>query len=54
MITLQISFKPLLPKGGVKSVSRGDCEQQGRKLIRLCLNYAQEFGLSTYLGIESI
>jgi hypothetical protein len=36
MYTLQTSFKPLLLKGvGVKSVSRGDCEQQGGKLLRL-------------------
>jgi hypothetical protein len=30
---------------GVKSVSRGDCEYQGGKLLRLFLNYVQEFGL---------
>ncbi len=39
MFTLQISFKPLLLKDGgkgrVKSVRRGDCEQQGGKLLRL-------------------
>ena len=36
MFTLQISFKPLLLKkeGAAKSVSRGDCEQQGGKLLR--------------------
>ena len=40
MFTLQISFKPLLPKGeGVKSVCRGDCEQQD-----FCPIYFHEFG----------
>ncbi len=35
--TLQTSFKKLLFNGGedVKSVRRGDCEQQGGKLLRL-------------------
>ncbi len=36
MFTLQTSFKPLLLKGaGIKSVSRGDCEWQGGKLLKL-------------------
>ncbi len=37
MFALKTSFKPLLLKGvgGSKSVSRGDCEYQGRKLLRL-------------------
>ncbi len=37
MFTLKTSFKPLLlgGGGGLKSVSRGDCEQQGGKLLRL-------------------
>jgi hypothetical protein len=37
MFSLQTSFKPLLLKrgGGVKSISRGDFEWQGGKLLRL-------------------
>jgi hypothetical protein len=31
--------------GGVKSVSRGDCELQGGKLLDFCPKYVQEFGL---------
>jgi len=35
MFTLQTGFKPLLPGGrGVKSVTRGDCEWQGGKLLK--------------------
>jgi hypothetical protein len=45
MFTLQTIFDQA--GGGVKSVSRGDCEQQEGKLIRLCPNYVQEFGLWT-------
>jgi hypothetical protein len=30
---------------GFKSISRGDCEYQGEKLLGLCPNYVQEFGL---------
>ncbi len=39
---LHISFKPHF----LKSISRGDCEQQGGKLLRLQSQYVQEFGLS--------
>ncbi len=37
MLTLQTSFKPFLfgGGGGVKSVSRDDCEEQEGKLLRL-------------------
>ncbi len=35
-------------RGGV---SRGDCEKQGGKLLRLCPNYVQEFGLCILLYI---
>jgi hypothetical protein len=37
MFTLQTSFNPLLIKGrgGLKSVNRGDSEQQGGKFLRL-------------------
>jgi hypothetical protein len=37
MFTSQTSFKPLLlkRKGEVKSISRGDCDWQGGKLLRL-------------------
>jgi hypothetical protein len=45
MFTLQTSFKPLLlglGGGGGKSVSRGDCEQQGGKHLPY---YVKEFGL---------
>jgi hypothetical protein len=37
MFTLQTSFKPLFLAvvGEVKSSSRGDCEQQGGKILRL-------------------
>ncbi len=42
-----LHYKPLLLNGvwGVKSVSRGDCEEQGGKLLSFCPNYVQEFGL---------
>ncbi len=47
MFTLQTSFKQLLlgeeGAGGVKSVSRGDCEKQD-----FPPNYVQEFGLRTW------
>jgi hypothetical protein len=35
MFTFQTSFKPILLKGegGVKSVSRGECEKHGGKLL---------------------
>jgi hypothetical protein len=38
MFTLQTSFKPILldrAEVHVKSVSKGDCEEQGGKLLRL-------------------
>jgi hypothetical protein len=47
MFTLQTSFKPLLlgeGGGGVKSVSRSDCEWQGGKFLGLLSRL--EFGLS--------
>jgi hypothetical protein len=43
-------FKTTFAQGGwgVKSVSRGDYEYQGGKLLRdFCPNYVQEFGLRT-------
>jgi hypothetical protein len=32
-------------RGVIKSVSKGDCEYKGGKLLRLLSNYVQEFGL---------
>ncbi len=47
-ITNQFQATLLKKEGeGVKSISRGDCEYQGGKLLRLCPNYVQEFCLCT-------
>jgi hypothetical protein len=40
-------FQPPFVQWGVKSVSRGDREQQGGKLLRLLSQYVQELGLCT-------
>ncbi len=54
MFTLKTSYKPPLLKGkgggGVKSISRVDCEKQGD----FCPNYVQEFGLCTVPLYETL
>ncbi len=47
MFTLQTSFKPLLHKGGQKTVVEVTVNSKEENFEDFCPNYVQEFGLRT-------